>query len=818
MAKFLYRVGRSAYMYRWRFIAVWLLIMVGAGTAAATMMKSTSMSFSIPGLESVETMEEMGELFPGQGDETEAPSGTVVVRAPEGGSLTDAATKADLDKLITELRGENSLVQEQSGPDGTETPVILDPVTAAAGMEQQMTEAELPALEAQGLSEAEATASVEADLAAVSPLSADGRTGTISVLFHGDTAMDVDAADKESVTEVLDNASTDNLEVSYNGNVFQMSEIGFTAELIGIAVAAIILIITFGSFVAAGLPLLTAIIGVGTGIMLIMAATALTSDINSMTPTLASMIGLAVGIDYALFIVSRFRNELVAFAGGNNMTPKELAQAIKGTSHRERAHLAGLAVGKAGSAVCFAGLTVIIALAALSIINIPFLTAMALAAAFTVIIAVLVAITLLPAILGAFGTKSFAGRAPVVKAPDPEDDKPTMGLKWVRQIRKRPVIFSVSAILLLVVLAIPALGLKLAMPTDDSAKLGSPQRTAAEWITEDFGPGRNAPMIALVKSGTDDPKKAQAAFGAAVQEISQVEGVENAQITQMTEDGSAAQVLVTPTSGANDEATSETLQALRDAESNFSSQVDGSYTVTGVTPIFDDISDRLSEVLIPYIAIVVVLAFVLLVIVFRSLWVPLIAAFGFALSVAATFGVTVAIWQWGWLGVTNDPQPIISFLPIMLIGIVFGLAMDYQVFLVTRMREGYVHGKTAGNAVSNGFKHGARVVTAAALIMISVFSAFILMDEPFIAVMGSALAMAVLIDAFVVRMTIVPAVLFLLGDRAWKLPKWLDRIIPKVDVEGEGLTGLADPAAAKDAQEDKVSLGADDSGSGKSDD
>ena len=777
-------------MNRWRFIAVWLLVLIGAGTLMSTMAKSTSMTFTIPGLESVETQEEMAELFPEGGDDMEAPTGTIVVRAPEGGSLTDEATKADLDALIAELKEQDALV---------DTDAIVDPMTAAAGMEQQMA----PAKQEQGMPEEQ----IQADLQALSPLSENGRTGTMTITFEGDTSMDVSTDDVTAVTDVLDDAATENLEIAYGGNVFQMPEIGATAELIGIAVAAIILIITFGSFVAAGLPLITAIVGVGTGIMLIMTATALTDNINSMTPTLASMIGLAVGIDYALFIVSRFRNELVAFAGGNNMTPKGLAEAVKKTTHAERAHLAGLAVGKAGSAVCFAGLTVVIALAALSIINIPFLTAMALAAAFTVVIAVLVAITLLPAILGAFGARSFAGRAPVVKAPDPEDEKPTMGLKWVRQVRKRPVIFAAASALLLVLLAIPVASLQLAMPTDDSAKLGSPQRNAAEWVNEDFGPGRNAPMIAVVKDSGDDPMAAQATFGEAVATISGVDGVENAQVAGMSEDGTAAMVMITPTTGGNDALTADTLQSLRDAEPAFKDQTGGTYSITGVTPIFEDVSDRLSEVLIPYVAIVVVLAFVLLVVVFRSLWVPLIAALGFALSVAATFGVTVAVWQWGWLGITNDPQPIISFLPIMLIGIVFGLAMDYQVFLVTRMREGYVHGKTAGNAVSNGFKHGARVVTAAALIMISVFAAFVLMDEPFIAVMGSALAMAVLIDAFVVRMTIVPAVLFLLGDRAWKLPAWLDKIIPSVDVEGTTLEGMEATTDEKKAVETAPSNG-----------
>ena len=777
-------------MNRWRFIAVWLLVLIGAGTLMSTMAKSTSMTFTIPGLESVETQEEMAELFPEGGDDMEAPTGTIVVRAPEGGSLTDEATKADLDALIAELKEQDALV---------DTDAIVDPMTAAAGMEQQMA----PAKQEQGMPEEQ----IQADLQALSPLSENGRTGTMTITFEGDTSMDVSTDDVTAVTDVLDDAATENLEIAYGGNVFQMPEIGATAELIGIAVAAIILIITFGSFVAAGLPLITAIVGVGTGIMLIMAATALTDNINSMTPTLASMIGLAVGIDYALFIVSRFRNELVAFAGGNNMTPKELAAAVKKTTHAERAHLAGLAVGKAGSAVCFAGLTVVIALAALSIINIPFLTAMALAAAFTVVIAVLVAITLLPAILGAFGARSFAGRAPVVKAPDPEDEKPTMGLKWVRQVRKRPVIFAAASALLLVLLAIPVASLQLAMPTDDSAKLGSPQRNAAEWVNEDFGPGRNAPMIAVVKDSGDDPMAAQATFGEAVATISGVDGVENAQVAGMSEDGTAAMVMITPTTGGNDALTADTLQSLRDAEPAFKDQTGGTYSITGVTPIFEDVSDRLSEVLIPYVAIVVVLAFVLLVVVFRSLWVPLIAALGFALSVAATFGVTVAVWQWGWLGITNDPQPIISFLPIMLIGLTFGLAMDYQVFLVTRMREGYVHGKTAGNATSNGFKHGARVVTAAALIMISVFAAFVLMDEPFIAVMGSALAMAVLIDAFVVRMTIVPAVLFLLGDRAWKLPAWLDKIIPSVDVEGTTLEGMEATTDEKKAVETAPSNG-----------
>ena len=740
-------------------IALWFVLIALCAAAALALGAGTNDTIEIPGVESQEALEDLSRIYP----EAAGTSAQVVVELPDGVTTDDDAARAGIDEAVRQLSGVEQIASVASPYDDLVSGTI---------------------------SEDRATAIITAQYAV--PMF-DVTESSLAGLEH--TAMAADDGLPEGSQIHLGGEA-------FSNNVPEPS----ATEAIGIVLALIFLYALFRSLKTAVIPLFTALIGVAVTELLIQASTG-SLDVMATAPMLALMIGLAVGIDYALFIVSRFRNELVAFAGGNNMTPKELAAAVKKTTHAERAHLAGLAVGKAGSAVCFAGLTVVIALAALSIINIPFLTAMALAAAFTVVIAVLVAITLLPAILGAFGARSFAGRAPVVKAPDPEDEKPTMGLKWVRQVRKRPVIFAAASALLLVLLAIPVASLQLAMPTDDSAKLGSPQRNAAEWVNEDFGPGRNAPMIAVVKDSGDDPMAAQATFGEAVATISGVDGVENAQVAGMSEDGTAAMVMITPTTGGNDALTADTLQSLRDAEPAFKDQTGGTYSITGVTPIFEDVSDRLSEVLIPYVAIVVVLAFVLLVVVFRSLWVPLIAALGFALSVAATFGVTVAVWQWGWLGITNDPQPIISFLPIMLIGIVFGLAMDYQVFLVTRMREGYVHGKTAGNAVSNGFKHGARVVTAAALIMISVFAAFVLMDEPFIAVMGSALAMAVLIDAFVVRMTIVPAVLFLLGDRAWKLPAWLDKIIPSVDVEGTTLEGMEATTDEKKAVETAPSNG-----------
>lgn len=790
MATLLYRIGRTAYTHRWRFIAAWLLIIIAVGIGAATLSKPTTQSFTIPGLESVTTQDELKEKFPEEGNQTEAPTGTVIVQAPEGSTLTDPQVKEKVDGLVSEIRHQEAVTDPQS---------VVDPVTAAAGMEKQVTAAK----QQQGLPPEQ----IAADLAALTPLSADHRTGSISVTFDAKTSADIPKDQLTAFKDAVEKYNGDGLTVAYSGNAFQAAEPGGTAEIIGIIVAAVVLIITFGSFVAAGLPLLTGVIGIAIGIMGITAATSLTDTINDMTPTLASMIGLAVGIDYALFITSRFRNEIVADIGGNNISPKELSGRIRGMDRSRRAHLAGLAVGKAGSAVVFAGLTVLIALAALSIINVPFLTAMALAAAATVAIAVLIAITLLPAILGLAGTKVFALRAPVVRAPDPEDEKPTTGLRWIRLVRGRPVLFAAASVIVLILLALPALNLRLAMPTDGSMSPGSPNRVAYDITSEAFGPGRNAPMIALVEpSDGADQKQSQATYAAAVRDLQSTEGVENAQITKLSEDGSAAMVLVTPTVGATDEQASEILGRIRDGQDGFHDETGGTYSVTGATPIFEDISHRLSSALLPYVAIVLVLAFLLLMVVFRSIWVPLVAALGFALSVAATFGVTVALWQQGWAGIISDPQPIISFLPIMLIGLVFGLAMDYQVFLVTRMREGYVHGKTAGNAVANGFKHGARVVTSAALIMMSVFAAFMFMDQPFIKVMGFALATAVLFDAFIIRMTVIPAVMFLLGDRAWALPRWLDRILPSVDIEGEKLaTGdAATTGAAADA------VGADD--------
>jgi len=773
MSKFLYRLGRWSYSKVWPFIAFWIILLIAMAGLASQFAKPANPSFAMPPMDSTTIQEEMAERFGDDSDYMSDPSGTIVIEAPEGTTLTDPEVMADVDSFVEDLKATGVLADQDA---------IVNPVMASMGMQQQMGQQ----MAAQGMPQEQ----IDANLQALSPLSEDERTGTISVSFDAEGVTDIAPEDREAITDVVNDFNGTDFTAKYSGNAFStMSEgLDMSAEIIGLIVAGIVLLITFGSMVAAGMPLVSAVIGVGVGLLGVQLSTVFTDSVAEMTPMLASMIGLAVGIDYALFIVARFRNQLITSSGLNDLSPKEFAAELKKMDKQTRAHAMGMATGTAGSSVVFAGITVVIALAALTIIGIPFLSTMAIAAAATVAIAVLVALTFIPGLLGLLGTKIFAGRVPGPKVPDPEDEKPTVGLKWVRQIRKHPVVSLIAGVLILGIAAIPAAQMRLAMPTDGMSAEGTSQRESYDMIDEAFGPGRNAPMVAFVDVAEVAEQDRMPAIQEILTDFQTTDGVVNAQVVAMTDNMDAAQVMITPTTGATDEETTQTLEALRSHQAEFTDNTGGTYGITGITPIFDDISERLNDVLVPYIAIVLVLAFIVLLLVFRSIWVPLIAAGGFALSMAAAFGVTVGIFQEGMFGIISDTQPLLSFLPIMLIGLTFGLAMDYQVFLVTRMREGFVHGKTAGNATSNGFKHGARVVTAAALIMISVFAAFMLIDEPFIRTMGFALAVGVAFDAFIVRMLIIPATMFLLGDKAWWLPKWLDKILPNMDIEGTALT------------------------------
>lgn len=750
MATLLHRLGTTAYR-RWpAFIAVWLIAMFAVGTLAATMSKPMTDSFSIPGIPSEKAADLQAELFPDAVAAFDQATVTVVVAAPEGATLSDPPYAGQIDDLVAALSRLPQMPQE---------PALAGPVDAAQQQSDQLLQAASDA--GTPLDEA------RADVAALAPLSADGRVGTITWDFDVDTVADVEPATIEALQETLAQARLEGLEVEANGSGSAgQPELAGTSELIGIGVALVVLVLTFGSLIAAGLPILTAVFGVALGISGVTAMTAFT-DIGSTTPLLATMIGLAVGIDYALFILARYRAELAH------------------TDDREQA--VGIAVGTAGSAVVFAGLTVLIALSALTVVRIPFLTTMGLAAAGTVLIAVLVALTLLPAVLGMAKSRAFGAR---VRRYRPLHEASGLvlnnGVRWARLIARAPVAVVLLVVVGLGTLALPLQSLHLAFPTDSTAPADTTQRKASELVAEAFGPGRDAPML-LVVDARDVPEEDRGtAFADVTAWAAGQDGVANAQVVGTNEQGSGAQVLVTPTTGADETATEDLLTALREGQAGIEQETGTTLGVTGLTAITTDVSERLSAALPIYLAVVVGLAFILLMIVFRSILVPLTATLGFLLSVLATLGATVAVFQEGTFGLMEG-QPIVSFMPIFLIGLVFGLAMDYQVFLVTRMREAHVHGMSTREAVIDGFRNSARVVAAAAVIMISVFAAFVLVDEPVIKSIGFALAVAVFLDAFVVRMTLIPALMYLLGEKAWWLPAWLDRLLPRVDVEGEQL-------------------------------
>lgn len=718
MATVLYRLGRFAYRRRRFVLPAWLLLFVGAIFASSALAGETQDSFEIPGTESQEAFDLLEERFPEQPD-SENTFARVVFAAPDGESITDPQNQEAVDGVVGELSNAPNVAQVV--PPSAEGGTISEDGSVAF-------------------------ATVNYDVS-VLELEPDARDALIGIVEEG--------RDSGLTVEVGGEAATD-----------QGPPEGMSSEAIGIGVAAVVLIITFGSLVAAGLPLLNAILGVGIAIMAISAATSFI-DMGESTPILATMIGLAVAIDYALFIVSRYRHELM--------------------SGRDGEEAAGRALGTAGSAVVFAGLTVMIALSGLFIVGIPMLTEMGFAAGFAVGIAVLIALTLLPAMLGFAKHRVIGGRIPGIKAHDPEGDetngKISNGKRWATFVTSRPKSVLAVTLVAMIAAALPVSALTLGMPGDESLSEDNTQRKAYDLIADGFGPGFNGPLMIVVDAvGAAEP---QAAFAQAQEAVANVDGVVSASPPQPNAAGDTAVINAVPETGPADPDTEDVVRDIRDTNEALTA-TGASIVVTGNTAVLIDFNGVMADALAPYLSVVVGLSFLLLLLVFRSLLVPLKAALGFLLTMGATFGLLVVVFQWGWVEIAT-PGPIISMMPIFLIGMVFGLAMDYQVFLVTRMREEYVHGAAPTRAVITGFQHGSRVVTAAAIIMMSVFGAFVLSGEDFILQVGFALAGAVAIDAFIVRMTIVPAVLTLLGRSAWWLPRWLDRVLPNVDVEGDKL-------------------------------
>ncbi|MDV8002301.1 MMPL family transporter [Rhodococcus sp. IEGM 1408] len=792
MASFLYRIGRGSFR-RWPLvIGAWLAVLAVVGGLAGAFSAPAVSSFSIPGIPSERAQDLLTERFPSESDQDpqSAPTFKMVIATEDSSPLTSPENQENVARVLDSIRAIPGLAAPDAvgtlglpaeafeGSEPGDQPWVTAVGVQSDGLIEQST--------GSGIDRAQA----EKDAATLSPLSPDESVYSVQAGFDTETtpsAVDVTDEQRQALESVVAAGEDLGLEVAYNGNAAQdMGAIGFTSEIIGIVVALIVLAITFGSIVAAGLPIFTAIVGVGIAVLSVHALSG-SIEVNDMTPILATMLGLAVAIDYSLFIASRYKHEI-------RLT-------------EDRAHAAGRAVGTAGSAVVFAGLTVFIALVALTVVGIPFLSTMALAAAGAVVVSVLIALTLLPAVFGALKGNVFKGNVPKVTAPDPEDEGVnTAGERFAKAMRAKPWVGLAAGIVILALLAIPVGSMRLALPSDTTAEQGTPARDASDLLERGFGAGANAPLLAVIDATGIPAEERADAFQTAAADFRAMDGVVNAQVVLTNGDpadpltADTAQILVSPSTGPTDEATEDLLHTMRDHAGQFTEETGANYGITGITAIQSDVSERLSDALVPYLAIVSGLAFLLLMLVFRSIVVPLTAALGFLLSVLATLGATVAIFQWGWFGMVEG-NPLISFLPIMLIGLVFGLAMDYQVFLVSRMREAYSHGESASDAVVHGYKYGARVVSAAAVIMMSVFGGFILMDMAFIATMGFALAAAVFFDAFVVRMVIMPSLMYLIGDKAWWLPGWLDKILPKVDIEGENLAVDAPASAADPADE-----------------
>lgn len=778
MGNKLQQLGELMFKLKWWIIASWAVILVVLGIIVSQVGFHTTSDISIPGTQAQTALTQFNELFP----DTGAQSAKVVIAVPEGKQISDYQSQIDeLAKNITTVEGVTA---------------AITPFTNTAAV------------------------------------SKDGTIGFITVQMkgQGDSGFLSDAT-INGVTNYVEQAQGDGLTIVAGGDLIkkEVGEILGVGEISGLVIALLVLVVTLGSLIAAGMPLITALIAIGVS-MLGLFSLSTTIDLTNTAPTLAVMLGLAVGIDYSLFIINRYRTYVM--------------------DGYETKTAAGKAIATAGNAVIFAAATVVIALAALTVVQIPFMTVMGLAAAGTVAIAALVAITLIPAMLGIVKLRLFSRktRKAVIKQQAKgiihhEDVKRTT--IWYRigekltKYRKTALVISLGFIALL---AWPMTSLQLGLPTDETAAKGTAQREAYELLAKGFGDGYNAPLLIVVEglpaTTTADKDavreqiliesqkqlaakaqelgitaeqlqmsltpqqlaEAQATINAQVeqyapyyqlqlvaQRMNDVDGVDQAQAALVTSNGTKGAIQVTPTTGPSDEATKNLVAYFRkDSNRNSLTKSDDvTFGVTGTTAIQIDINKKLADAMPVYLAVVVGLSFVILMIAFRSVLIPIKATLGFLLSVAAMFGALVAVFQWGWLGITDAPAPIVSFIPIIAIGILFGLAMDYEFFLVSGMQEAFHHTKNAKRAVVEGFAIGSRVVVAAALIMVSVFAGFITNHDATIQSIGFALALGVLIDAFVVRLVIVPVVMSYLGKSAWWLPKWLDKILPNVSIEGK---------------------------------
>ncbi|MFD6357296.1 MMPL family transporter [Nocardia tengchongensis] len=706
MSAVLGRMGDIAFRRRGLVVSIWIALLIAVVGGAAAAGGHLDDRFTVPGAESQHALDTLTETAPGAAGAT----AQLVFTAPPGHLISEAPYRAAIAHTLADAG-------TAAGAVGVTTP-------------QQ-----------------------------AGTISPDQRTAVAMVSFAGDRSQ-VSADARATVERSADAARDAGLDVSVGGTVYGVGDMqpGIT-EVLGLGVAVLVLLITFGSLLAAGMPLLSAIFGIAVTVGGLLGVAAVT-PVSSTALTLALMLGLAVGIDYALFILSRHRSQLAA-----GLAPRESVIRANQT---------------AGSAVVFAGVTVIIALAALSVIGIPFLTVMGLAASGAVLVAVAVAITLLPALAGFAGHRLAPRPGSRAQRRATATGANSMGARWARLVTARPILTVAAVTGALIVLAMPTASLRMALPDNGSAAAATGQRQAYDTIAEKFGPGFNGPLVVVVDADGDAGAAARVA-----ETVRKLPNVAYVAAPQPTLRSGQSLVMVVPASAPETRQTADLVHAIRDQVP--AAVPDARVAVTGNTAVTIDVSQRLSASLLPFLGVVVGLSLLLLIVVFRSIAVPVKAALTFLLSVAAALGTTVAVFQWGWaadlLGVAKT-GPLVAFLPIILVGVLFGLAMDYEVFLVSGIREQWLREGDAMASIVEGTRHNARVVTAAASIMVVVFASFVPTDDAMIKPIAFALAVGVLVDAFAVRLTLVPAVLALLGRAAWWLPRRLDRILPALHIEG----------------------------------
>jgi putative drug exporter of the RND superfamily len=692
----------------------WIVALIGVGMISGAVGSDFSEEFKLPSSDSTEAFELLEDRFPQQSGVT----AEIVYKAPAG---------ADSPAVHKKMEGVFAEAEKLPHVSGVASPY------AAGG---------------------------------AGAISKDGEIAYATVQYDVSTDK-LEKNDIKKLISIGEAANGEDLKVAVGGSPVEEvrgeEEGGDSSFAIGLLAAVVILLLTFGSAVAMGLPLITALFALGVGISVITIGTHV-FDTANFAPQLAAMIGLGVGIDYALFILTRFRNGL-----------------DEGLESRDAAIAA---VDTAGRAVLFAGITVIISLMGMLLLGISFLYGVAMAAAIAVLFTMIAALTLLPALLTIAGKRVDRLRIPGLGKREPSTAEDTRWFRWSREIQKRPVLSAILSGGLLLLLCVPTLSLRLGSNDAGTDPAGSSTREAYDLLAEGFGPGFNGPfamVAALPGKGEDE------ALVTLRNQMKNEEGV--AKVTAITlnpaEDTGVFQLY--PTTSPQSADTTKLLDHIRgDVLPPIEQKTGAQLHVGGITAIFEDFGDAISEKLPLFIGVVVLLSALLLMIVFRSILVPLKAMVMNLLSIGAAFGLIVAVFQWGWgasiIGV-DGTGPIISFFPVFLFSIVFGLSMDYEVFLMSRIHEEWEHSHDATESVTRGLALTGRVITAAAAIMVTVFASFMLGEDRIIKLFGLGLASAVLIDAVIIRSVLVPAIMQLFGKSAWWIPDWLDRILPRLHVE-----------------------------------